>query len=140
MFFDKEDLDGEPAVMHALEVGQMGETEEEQIVGFLHDVVEDTELSFEDLADMGFSPAVIDALRLMTHVKGSDYWEYVRGIIGSGNMVAIHVKMNDLRHNLRRGRLTEARAQEEGDAELLGRISAINSKHERAFELFKPFI
>lgn len=98
------DLDGNPTILHPLAVGMMGSTEAERIVGFLHDVVEDTKYSFEDLIDEGFSEEVIEALRLLTHDKDTPYMTYLEQICLSGNMTAIHVKINDLKHNLARGR------------------------------------
>lgn len=50
-------------ILHPLTVGLAGETENEQIVGFLHDVVEDTSYTFNDLLNEGFSPEVVDTLR-----------------------------------------------------------------------------
>lgn len=98
------DLDGNPTILHPLAVGMMGNTEAERIVGFLHDVVEDTKYSFEDLADEGFSEEVISALRLLTHDKDTPYMTYLEQICLSGNMTAVNVKINDLKHNLARGR------------------------------------
>jgi hypothetical protein len=98
------DLDGNPTILHPLAVGMMGKNDVERIVGFLHDVVEDTQYDFDDLADFGFSDEVISALRLLTHDKSTPYMEYVENICKSGNKAAINVKMNDLRHNIARGR------------------------------------
>lgn len=98
------DLDGNPTILHPLAVGMMGRNDAERIVGFLHDVVEDTRYDFSDLEEEGFSEEVIATLRLLTHDKHTPYMEYVERICTSGNMTAIHVKMNDLRHNLARGR------------------------------------
>lgn len=98
------DLDGNPTILHPLAVGMMGKTDTERIVGFLHDVVEDTCYDFDDLVEMGFSEEVIATLRLLTHDKQTPYMEYIERICSSGNQAAINVKMNDLRHNLARGR------------------------------------
>ena len=98
------DLDGNPTILHPLAVGMMGQTDAERIVGFLHDVVEDTKYTFEDLVAEGFSDEVIEALRLLTHDKDTPYMAYVERICRSGNTTAIKVKMNDLKHNLARGR------------------------------------
>ena len=97
------DLDGNPTILHPLAVGMMGTTDTERIVGFLHDVVEDTRYNFEDLIEEGFSEVAISALRLLTHDKETPYMEYIENICKSGNIAAIRVKMNDLRHNLARG-------------------------------------
>lgn len=80
-----------------------GETENEQIVGFLHDVVEDTSYTFNDLLNEGFSPEVVDTLRLLTHDLNVSYEDYVRNICQSGNLTALHVRRNDLKHNIFRG-------------------------------------
>lgn len=101
------DLDGNPTILHPLAVGMMGKNDTERIVGFLHDVVEDTRYTFEDLEDEGFSAEVIAALRLLTHDKETPYMEYIERICLSGNRTAINVKINDLRHNLARGRAGE---------------------------------
>lgn len=98
------DLDGNPTILHALAVGMMGRNDLERVVGFLHDVVEDTEYDFCDIEEEGFSEAVISALRLLTHDKNTPYMEYIEKICQSGNMVAINVKINDLRHNIARGK------------------------------------
>lgn len=98
------DLDGNPVILHPLSVGLAGTTPDEQCAGFLHDVVEDTDYTFEDLLERGVPTAVVDVLRLLTHKKGTDYMDYVRAIARSGNKTAIAVKTNDLHHNLERGR------------------------------------
>lgn len=98
------DLDGNPTILHALAVGMMGGNDTERIVGFLHDVVEDTRYDFDDLIEEGFSEEVISSLRLLTHDKDTPYMEYIERICKSGNRTAINVKLNDLRHNLARGR------------------------------------
>lgn len=98
------DLDGNPTILHPLAVGMMGNNDTERIVGFLHDVVEDTKYTFDDLIEEGFSDAVISALRLLTHDKETPYMEYIERICKSGNRVAINVKLNDLHHNLARGK------------------------------------
>ena len=114
------DLDGNPTILHPLAVGMMGKTDAERIVGFLHDVVEDTRYDFDDLEEIGFSEEVLSALRLLTHDKETPYMEYIERICKSGNRTAINVKLNDLRHNLARGR--------EG-----GHLRCVE-KHTKAFE------
>lgn len=98
------DLDGNPTILHPLAVGMMGRNDTERIVGFLHDVVEDTRYTFEDLENEGFTNIVIDTLRLLTHNKETPYMEYIERICKSGNETAINVKINDLKHNLARGK------------------------------------
>lgn len=98
------DRDGAPVILHPLAVGLMGHTDEERMAGFLHDVVEDTDYTFDDLLDAGIPVGVVNALRLLTHGAGEDYSDYVQRIIDSGNPIALQVKYNDLRHNYSRGK------------------------------------
>ena len=98
------DLDGNPVKLHPLTVALKGNNESEIVAGVLHDVVEDTEWTFEDLLEAGIEPEVVDALRLLTHSKDVPYFDYVQRIADSHNPIAINVKCNDLDHNLDRGR------------------------------------
>ena len=98
------DLDGNPVILHPLTVALKGNNESEIVAGLLHDVVEDTEWTFEDLLEAGIELEVIDALRLLTHSKDVPYLDYVQRIADSHNPIAINVKCNDLEHNLDRGR------------------------------------
>lgn len=99
------DRDNYPAILHPIAVGLMGDTEQEKITGFLHDVVEDTQLTFDDLLEAGIAPDIVNALRLLSHDKLSmSYDDYITSIIESGNPIALQVKYNDLRHNYARGK------------------------------------
>ena len=94
---DQQDKSGMPYVFHPFHLAEQMQTEETTIVALLHDVVEDTEYTLEDLAAMGFDPAVIDALKLLTHDEEVPYMDYVRAI--RDNPIAKAVKLADLRHN-----------------------------------------
>ncbi|MCF0164758.1 MAG: hypothetical protein HUJ92_05695, partial [Bacteroidales bacterium] len=65
------DKNGNPYILHPLAVGLMGATDEEKMVGFLHDVVEDTDYTFEDLENAGVPTGVVNTLRILTHCKDS---------------------------------------------------------------------
>ena len=77
-------------------------TEVECIVALLHDVVEDTDITFENL-EKEFPIEVIQCLKLLTHDKSVDYIEYVKKI--KDNSIARKVKLADLKHNSDRTRL-----------------------------------
>jgi (p)ppGpp synthase/HD superfamily hydrolase len=94
---DQRDKSGMPYVFHPFHLAEQMETEETTIVALLHDVVEDTDYTFEDLEEMGFGKAVVDAIRLMTHPEGVPYLDYVAQI--KPNPIARAVKLADLRHN-----------------------------------------
>ena len=97
------DLDGKPAILHPLAVGMEGKNLTEMCVGFLHDVVEDSDYTFDRLREMGVALKIIRTLQVLTHDKSVPYMDYIRSIEASGNEAALNVKLNDLRHNLHRG-------------------------------------
>ena len=94
---DQKDKSGLPYVFHPFHLAEQMESEETTIVALLHDVVEDSAYTLEDLKNMGFSEAVTDAVALMTHADGVDYMDYVAAI--KNNPIAKAVKLADLRHN-----------------------------------------
>ena len=89
--------DGSPYVLHPLRLMMRVESEAEKIVAVLHDVVEDTEVTLEDLEAAGFSTEVLDALKLVTHDSKQSYDEYIEEI--ANNPLAKSVKLADLRDN-----------------------------------------
>ena len=128
------DMVGNPAVAHVLAVGLMGKTVAEQKAGFLHDVVEDSDITIADLRAEGVEEDVLTAVDLLTHRPGITYEDYVRNIVLSGNQTAIQVKLNDLHHNLHRAELALATLDTstiERKA-LLDEILVIAAMHDRA--------
>ena len=95
----KEQLDkcGIPYVFHPIHLAEQMSDEDTTVTALLHDVVEDTDYTFEDLAAMGFNETVLTALRLLTHEKEVPYMDYVAKI--KDNPVAKAVKLADLTHN-----------------------------------------
>jgi len=91
------DKSGMPYVFHPFHLAEQMETEETTIVALLHDLVEDTNYTIDDLVNMGFDKNVTDAISLMTHADGVDYMDYVRMI--KENPIAKAVKLADLKHN-----------------------------------------
>ena len=94
---DQLDKSGMPYVFHPFHLAEQMQTEETTMVALLHDVVEDTDYTLRDLADMGFPEPVIEALALLTHDDATPYMDYVRAI--KPNPIARAVKLADLRHN-----------------------------------------
>lgn len=91
------DKNGQPYILHPIRVMLGVEGDTARIVAVLHDVVEDTDVTFDDIAAEGFSKDVIDALKLVTHQSGQSYADYV--IACQDNPVARQVKLSDLRDN-----------------------------------------
>ena len=102
---DQVDKSGIPYVFHPFHLAEQMDDEETTITALLHDIVEDTDTTFDDLRELVFSDNVINALKLMTHDKNIDYFEYVKNI--SKNPIARKVKIKDLEHNMDTSRLDE---------------------------------
>ncbi|MBO5107661.1 MAG: hypothetical protein J6B97_04400 [Bacteroidales bacterium] len=94
--FDKA---GREYIGHPIRVMEMGKTEDEKIVGVLHDVIEDTDWTFERLEAEGFSPEVIAALRCVTKTsENENYDDFIDRV--KKNQLAVAVKINDLTDNM----------------------------------------
>jgi hypothetical protein len=94
--FDKA---GNEYIGHPLRVMEMGASEEEKIVGVLHDVVEDTDWTFGMLEAEGFSQEVIAALKCVTKIsENENYDDFIERV--RKNPLATAVKINDLSDNM----------------------------------------
>ena len=102
---EQTDKSGMPYVFHPFYLASQMTDETSTVVALLHDVVEDTDITFEDLKQMDFPDEVIEALTLLTHEEGVPYMEYVKKI--KENETAKKVKLADLRHNSDLSRLDE---------------------------------
>ena len=103
------DKAGKPYIEHPMRVMNMGKTVEEKIAGFLHDVVEDSDWTFEMLEKEGIPKDVMDALRCVTKLsEDEDYDHFIERV--KTNPLAVKVKLNDLKDNMditRLGEVTE---------------------------------
>lgn len=96
---DQKDRYGAPYIGHVLRVAIAGRTEAEKIVGALHDVVEDTDWTFDDLRREGFSEAILAAVECLTkRGEDEDYDAFTARV--KTNPLAIRVKLNDLTDNM----------------------------------------
>ncbi len=92
------DKGNKPYIEHPKYIASKMVLDEEKIVAFLHDVVEDTNVTLKDLSSEGFDELIIEALTLLTHQKEVLYFEYINHI--KKNELARKVKIEDLKHNL----------------------------------------
>ena len=99
------DKAGEAYIKHPEKVASFVKTDEEKAVAYLHDVIEDTELTLEDLYEYGLSKEVIEAVDIITKKRGEDYQSYLNSV--KNNKLARAVKLADLRHNSDLTRLTK---------------------------------
>ena len=94
---DQTDKNGIPYIYHPIHLAEQMTDEKTICVALLHDVVEDTEITFEQLKKEGFSSEILEALMLLTHDDELPYMDYVQNI--KKNPIATAVKLADLRHN-----------------------------------------
>ena len=93
------DKSGKDYIGHPLRVMEMGQTENEKIVGVLHDVIEDTDWTFEALEAEGFSQEIIAALKCVTKLHENEkYDDFIERV--QKNPLAVAVKINDLTDNM----------------------------------------
>ena len=130
----QKDLVGNPAILHLMAVCLAGRSDLQKKAGILHDIVEDTDLTLEDLRDRGVEDDVVEVVDLLTHREEDSYEEYIRKIVSSGNETAIQVKLNNLHHNLQRAEdaVQALDTSSKKTKDLFDLIVDIAAMHERA--------
>jgi (p)ppGpp synthase/HD superfamily hydrolase len=131
--------DGRPYIEHPLRLMTRARTDAEKIVAVLHDTIEDTSLTLEDLEKRGFPRELISAIDSVTHREGETYEDYIERV--ALDPLAAKVKLLDLHDNID---LTRLPVVEEKDLkraakyhrairrlERIGRGSPIGFQHQR---------
>ena len=124
---DQTDKSGLPYVFHPFHLAEQMPDEKTTVVALLHDVIEDTDYTLDDLKNMGFLDDILSAIALMTHDDGVPYMEYIALI--KKNPIAKMVKLADLRHNSDMSRLDKVTAHDRERAE----------KYKKAIEFLESF-
>lgn len=121
------DKGGHPYIFHPVSVAAMlahsEYSEDHVVVALLHDIVEDTDYTLEDLRSYGFGDTVVDAVDAITRRDGETYWDYIWRC--GQNEIARAVKLFDLTDNSRTIRMGDKRAEIEG---------MVRSRYNRALE------
>ena len=99
------DKAGQPYILHPLRLMMSVDKNDEKIVAVMHDIVEDTEITLNDLQNEGFTKKVIDAIECVTKKEDEDYDSFIDRI--SQNSLATKVKLADLEDNMDLSRLSE---------------------------------
>jgi (p)ppGpp synthase/HD superfamily hydrolase len=94
----QKDKAGLPYILHPLRLAMEANTYEQTIVALLHDVVEDTCVTIEELAEH-FSANIIEAIDILTKKKDQNYTQYLTSIKESNNSLAYTTKIQDLIDN-----------------------------------------
>lgn len=93
------DRGGNPYILHPLKVMHYLKTNDEELqcMALLHDVIEDTKTTWQDLIDIGCTPRILAAVKALTKMPGESYDQYKANVFA--NVDAMKVKLADLRHN-----------------------------------------
>jgi len=99
------DKGGNAYILHPLRVMNKFSEKDLMIVSILHDVVEDTNITLDDLLHDGFSSDIVDAIGCLTKRKNEDYNSFIKRVMS--NSLAVKVKIADIRDNLDISRLSD---------------------------------
>ena len=94
------DKGGNPYILHPLKVMYLLKTSDEELmcIALGHDIIEDCDVTYRQLTDLGFTDRIINGIRCLTKVPGETQAEYMEKV--KSNEDAIKVKLCDLRHNM----------------------------------------
>ncbi len=107
---DQMDRCGKPYILHPLRVMFRLQGEQRMICGVLHDVVEDTTVTLDDLREQLFNEDIIDIIGLLTRTKDMAYEDYIKRMLHNG--IACDVKLADIEDNTDKDRLGHLTAEE----------------------------
>ena len=100
LFENDLDKGGMPYILHLLYVYKHVSTEDEKVIGLLHDTLEDKEVTASDLLEVGFNEKIVQDVVMLTRVKPIEYTDYIENMLKNGSVEALHVKLADLEHNM----------------------------------------
>jgi len=118
--------DGSPYVLHPLRIMSRMHTDSERITAVLHDVVEDSDITLDDLRAAGFPDEILTAVQLLTHEDGISYDAYVERL--KPHPLARKIKLADLEDNSDIRRLSGIESKD------LDRLR----KYHRAWHILRP--
>lgn len=125
MFENDTDKGGYPYYIHLMKVYKSVSCYDEKIVALLHDIIEDKKISENELLDLGFPKNIVEDVKILTKNKKDEYSEYIKRIIDSNSVVAMEVKLADLKHNLDLSRIKNPTSSD---------FERINNKYKPAYE------
>ena len=100
LFKDVVDKSGKPYIGHLTRVGDKFKDDLTKSIGYLHDTIEDTDMSDKDLLSLGFPKEVVDSVSIVSRTQDETYEDFINRIIKSEDKLAISVKISDLEDNM----------------------------------------
>lgn len=104
------DKGGNPYILHPQAVAASLDNTENKIVAYLHDVIEDTDVTLDKLEKLGFTYRIVNSVRILTKSKDVSYDDYLKSVKKDSN--AWHVKMADIKHNMDISRIPNPTAKD----------------------------
>ncbi len=95
--------DGTPYITHPFKLMESMDTTDEKIAAILHDVVEDSDVTIEDLRAEGFSETILSVVDTLTHKPDESYSDYIKRV--AGNPITRKIKKADLKDNMDQRRI-----------------------------------
>jgi len=92
------DKAGEPYILHPIRVMLSLTSNQDRICGVLHDIIEDTDVTIEELKNLGFPEEILEAISLLTKQEGETYEDFISRLLL--NPIACRVKLADLNDNM----------------------------------------
>lgn len=106
----QQDKAGQPYILHPLRLMFRFENEIEMIVAVMHDVIEDSDVTFADLKEQGFTQEIIAAIDCLSKKRGEDYEKFIQRVCT--NRLAKKIKVEDIKDNLNLTRLEKISSQD----------------------------
>ena len=119
------DKGGHPYILHPLRIMMRMKSEDEMIVAVLHDVIEDTTITYEDLEKEGFASSIIESITALTRKPSEDYMDFINRC--KQNEIARKVKMQDISDNMNLSRM--------GDMDLTDKDYSRQKKYAKALRI-----
>ena len=132
-FKDKVDKGGNPYMEHLKYVSDNCKSENAKIVGMLHDIIEDTDITISEL-ESELHINLVESIQRLSRPRDIKYNKYIDNIIKSNDLVAIEVKMYDLKHNMDITRLKEIR---QVDIDRLNKYNKAYKKIKYKYDMLK---
>lgn len=124
LFNNKTDKGGHPYINHLLRVSSNVKGKKTKTVALLHDIIEDTDITKEDLIEMGFLEEIVEAVDILSRREKETYNDFILRIISSNNPLAIRVKIADLEDNMDLTRISNATQKD---------IDRVNKRYKPAY-------
>ncbi len=98
----KNDIDkgGHPYILHLIYVYRNVCTENQKIIALLHDVIEDKNITYDELLEIGFPKSIVDEVLILSKPKSMDYRKYIDKLVNEASFDSLMVKIADLENNM----------------------------------------